>query len=281
MEERISIVIPVYKSKELFLKLFENNYQFIKKHEIIIVDDFSLENIREALEEKYKGIKIFENAKNLGFSKTVNFGVNQATNDFVMLLNSDVKLLDDSYKLAVSEMVKDENIFAESFLQIEKDGKTIVGKNEIYFNKGFFHHKKASNFDYGATGWAEGGSSIFRKKYFESLGGFDIRYSPFYWEDVDLSYRASKKGYKIIFNSNVRVIHNHESTIGKYFKNNFVKSIAYKNQFIFTWLHANLFQKLLNIFYTFYFFIIFFIKKDFAYHKGFFKALISLFKNNE
>ena len=42
------------------------------------------------------------------------------------------------------------------------------------------------------------------------LGGFDGLYDPFYWEDIDLSYRAQKSGYKVIFEPKSIVTHEHE-----------------------------------------------------------------------
>ncbi|PJE58197.1 MAG: glycosyltransferase family 2 protein, partial [Candidatus Portnoybacteria bacterium CG10_big_fil_rev_8_21_14_0_10_36_7] len=46
-----------------------------------------------------------------------------------------------------------------------------------------------------------------------SLNGFDELYSPFYWEDIDLSYRAWKTGYTVLFDPQVLVEHHHETTI--------------------------------------------------------------------
>ena len=57
------------------------------------------------------------------------------------------------------------------------------------------------------TLWVNGGSGAFRKSIWEDLGGFDELYNPFYWEDIDLSYRAKKAGYKIIYVPTAKVYH--------------------------------------------------------------------------
>ena len=63
-------------------------------------------------------------------------------------------------------------------------------------------------------------------------------YNPFYWEDIDLSYRAIKHGYSIHFDKNIRTIHEHDA--GAIRKNNTTSKIefyAYRNQFLFFWLN--------------------------------------------
>ena len=72
------------------------------------------------------------------------------------------------------------------------------------------------------------------KKYRE-IGGFDSLYSPFYWEDIDLSYRAWKQGYSVLFDPEIVVEHHHESTIKSFFSDFYVTSIAYRNQLLFIW----------------------------------------------
>lgn len=282
MKQKISVVIPVYKNKELLIKLFKNNWQYIKNLEILIIDDASGENIKDFFEREYSSVRVIVNKKNLGFASNVNKAFKYVNGDYVLLLNSDVKLLDDSFLKAYKEMENDTKIFAESFAQIEKTGE-IVGKNIVFFKKGFFHHSKASDLKYGENGWAEGGAVLIRKKHFNDLSGFLDIYSPFYWEDVDLSFRAKKIGLKVIFNPNIKVEHCHESTIGKYFDKDFINTIAFRNQFIFTWKNSNIFQLFEHFIYLLYSFFIFLIKGNINFHNGLFLAAfrIIFFKKNE
>lgn len=229
----ISVVIPAYKNTELFLKMLRHNIQFLEDCEIIIVNDDPSSSLQDLL-PKFKNIKLFENTTNLGFGGTVNKGIEKATKDYILLLNTDVKLLNDSFKKALKTLEEKPDIFVVSFCQQERDGKQ-VGKNRIYWEKGFFQHSKTKKFESGINGWAEGGSCLIDRKKFRELQGFDSLYSPFYWEDIDLSYRAWKAGYTVLFDHSIQVEHHHESTIGKYFKNDFVECISYRNQFIFIW----------------------------------------------
>ncbi|MBU1200640.1 hypothetical protein KJ953_03895 [Patescibacteria group bacterium] len=52
---------------------------------------------------------------------------------------------------------------------------------------------------------ANGGSSIYRRKIWNKIGGIDMMFEPYWWDDVDYSYRAKKAGYKIIEDGTVGV----------------------------------------------------------------------------
>ncbi|HLL60505.1 MAG TPA: glycosyltransferase [Candidatus Nitrosocosmicus sp.] len=267
----ISTVIPVYKNTEQFLKLLKNNYPYIQDTEIIIVDDASGENLKDILNKQFPKIIVLENKTNQGFACSVNNGVSHASGDIILLLNSDVKLLDDSYKAVVNNF-ENQQLFAISFLQIEKDN-SYIGKNKTYFKRGLFFHKKAENLNKGINGWAEGGSCLLRKNYFTELKGFDDLYKPFYWEDIDLSYRAYKKGWVILFSPDVKVEHHHESTIGKYNSSEKIKIISYKNQILFMWKNLDGSKLFLHLLWLPYNIIFFLMKGEINFLKGLYMAI--------
>ncbi len=229
----ISVIIPTYKNRSVFLANLHHNLQYIADCEIIVVNDNPQSSLASEL-KKIPKIKLIENKTNIGFAKSVNTGLAKACGEFILLLNDDVLLLDDSYRNALVHFKKDRSLFAVGFAQKEKSG-TIVGKNRLFWKNGLIFHEKAKKMDAGYTAWAEGGSSIFYKTILEELGGFGEIYSPFYWEDIDLSYRAWKRGYHIIFDPTIVVSHQHESTIGKYFTKVQIEKIAFRNQFYFIW----------------------------------------------
>jgi GT2 family glycosyltransferase len=181
------------------------------------------------------------NSENFGFSRSVNIAASKAKGEYLLLLNSDVKLLDDSWKRVIPEFVHDGNLFAVGFAQKEKDGD-IVGRNELYFRGGLFHHRGLSSQvtlgtrDSGLlpTAWAEGGSTLLRKSMWDELRGFDEAYSPFYWEDVDLSYRAKLRGWNVCFSPDIIVEHHHESSTVAQFGKPKIMEIAFRNQLYFT-----------------------------------------------
>ena len=265
----ISVILPVYKNYEVFLKYLEINKKYFSGCEVIVMNDYPGENISLKVKKIMPSAIVINNKKNLGFAGNVNSGVERSTRNFILLINSDVILKDQSFLNCLEYFKKDRKLFAVGFAQIEKDG-TIVGSNRGYFNNGLINHshKQISNFKHPISNfWAEGGSSLFNKKIFLELGMLDNLFNPFYWEDVDLSYRAWKSGYQILYDQNILVEHHHKSTIKKYFDKKRILKIAFRNQIIFQWKNltdGDLIQKhILNI-------------PRFIFIPGFFAALIIL-----
>jgi len=232
----VSIIIPVYKNYEMFYRYLEINKKYFEGCEVIVMNDYPQENITKRIKKIYPEAVVINNKKNLGFANNVNKGVLKAKNNYVFLMNSDVILKDNSFLNSLDYFKKDQKLFAVGFAQIEKDGK-IVGANRSYFKNGLVNHSHLSSNIYQLTSnfWAEGGSAIFKRKLFVDLGLLDGLFNPFYWEDIDLSYRAWKTGYKILYDSNIKVEHRHESTIGKYFDKSKILKTAFRNQLIFHW----------------------------------------------
>lgn len=271
----ISVIIPVYKNKHQFLTNLEHNLKFLTDEEIIIINDNPLESLKQDL-ANISNIILIENKTNLGFGQSVNIGIEKANNNFVMLLNSDVVLTDQSYKLALGQFKNNQSLFAVSFAQKERDN-SIVGKNSIYWKEGFLYHKKANNLSFGYNAWAEGGSCLLDKNKFMRLGGFDSIYKPFYWEDIDLCYRAWKTGYQIFFDPKILVYHEHESTIGKYFPKKFIEQISSRNQLMFIWKNIKdrslIRDHIINLFITT---LTSFLKGNFNFIGSLIKALMKI-----
>lgn len=246
----ISVVIPHYKGKEKLYVNLKHNIPFLQGCEIIVVNDYPEVPLTSEMAELFPEVKVIENEKNLGFAGAVTIGISSVKNTFVFLLNNDVLLNDNSFQNAVSHFEKDKKLFAVSFRQTEKNG-SFVGRNSIFWKNGFFQHSKADATKNGINGWAEGGSMLFDKNKYDTINGFDTLYSPFYWEDIDLSYRAWKSGYVILFDSTITVQHHHESTIATHFHASRIKTIAYRNQFITIWKNISdnglIFEHLLHL----------------------------------
>lgn len=268
----ISIVIPTFKNKEQLIQNLNHNMKFFNDCQVIIVNDNPQESLVEALRQ-FKNLILIENKNNLGFGGSITVGMKRTKYSYVMLLNDDVVLDNANFKKTLGYFKKDFSLFAVSFAQKEKDGKTI-GKNFLYWKFGLVHHSKAKNLNFGYNAWAEGGACIVDKGKFLEIGGFDSIYTPFYWEDIDLSYRAWKSGFKIVFDPNILVQHHHESTIGKYFSKKFVKTIAYRNQFIFIWKNiTDPFLWFQHVAFLPYNLVYYLIKGELEFVKGFIMAL--------
>jgi GT2 family glycosyltransferase len=282
----ISVVIPNYNGKNLLEKNLPKILDILSdykegKAEVIIVDDYSTDeslNFISKIQQKSLDVKLISNTKNLGFSSTVNKGVAQATGDIVILLNTDVSPEDD-FLAPLLLHFKDPIVFAVGCLDksVEKDKTVLRGRGLGSWQRGFLVHHRGE-VDKTNTLWVSGGSSAFRKSTWDKLGGLNEIYNPFYYEDIDLSYRALKSGYTIFFEPKSIVIHEHElGAIKTKYSKEKVKRIAYRNQFIFVWENATDYPlRLAHLLWLPYHLVKAITRADIQFFLGFFDALIFL-----
>lgn len=274
----LSVVIPNYNGQDLLKKNLPKVIEAVGDTQIIVVDDASSDNSLSILDSFGSKLKVIRNVKNLGFSSTVNFGVKESKGDIVIILNTDV-IPEKGFLAPLLSHFKDDKVFAVGCMDksIEDDKIVLRGRGMGGWKRGFFVHSRGE-VDKTNTLWVGGGSGAFKKSIWDKLGGFSVLYNPFYWEDIDLSYRALKSGYKIIFEPKSVVIHEHDKgAIKSTFSNFQVKTIAYRNQFIFIWKNTTDLDLLLpHLFWLPYHFIKAFIGRDIAFFKGFLSAFALL-----
>lgn len=232
----VSVVIPSYNGKSLLEKNLNKVIIACPRAEIIIVDDASCDNTVEFIQENFPLVKILKNYQNLRFAQTVNRGVKESNGNIIILLNNDVSPKSNFLEPLLRNF-QDQKIFSVGCKEIQiTDGKEYEsGRNIGYFKKGLVMHQKAKTQNNRQTFWNSGGSMAFRKSIFYELGGFDHLYYPAYWEDIDLSYRAQKRGYKVVFEPQSIVYHNHETTHKKVLGQDEIEITAFKNQILFVW----------------------------------------------
>lgn len=268
----VSIVIPSYKG----VHLYEKNLQAVLDcmrdgDELIVVDDASgpedntiawfLEKFATKKQEKspiketdfYVGeyieskkklrIVLLVNQKNQRFGASSNRGFALAQNELVFLINNDVAPYKDCLQYLIPHF-DNEKVFAVGCLEHETHLNEVGGRNKLWFERGMFLHSRYKDLSSGETAWASGGSAMFRKSIFEKIGGFDKLYYPAYWEDIDLSFQARKKGYLVLFEPKAQVDHNHETTNRSVFGEQKINEMSWKNARKFTWKNGGIWQKI-------------------------------------
>lgn len=249
---KISVVIPSYNGQELLshnLPKVISALEYAREKEkidpeIIVVNDGSSDETIPFMEEYIKShkeipITLKDNGRNLGFSPTVNNGVKEAKGEIVILLNTDVTP-DRDFILPLLPYFNDDKTFAVGCMDKSVEGDKIVmrGRGVGRWKEGYLKHR-LGELEKNTTLWVSGGSGAFRKSLWDKLGGLCELYTPYYWEDIDLSYRALKAGYSLYFEKNSTVIHKHEEgVIKKTQSNKKVLTIVNRNQNIFTLLNA-------------------------------------------
>lgn len=246
---KLSIIIPNYNGEELLKNNLPKVLSSVKDYtddiEIILTDDASTDNSVSVIKDFISSLnnqhivgKLVKNTdpKQRGFSKNVNRGVKVATGEILLLLNSDV-VPHKSFLTPLLKHFTDEKVFAVGCMDESiEDGKTVLrGRGIGRWERGFLLHG-AGSLDKTNTLWVSGGSGAFQKSIWDTLGGLNELYNPFYWEDIDLSYRAQKAGYKVLFEKESVVIHEHsKGAIKTQYKPYHVQKTVYRNQFTFVW----------------------------------------------
>lgn len=241
----VSVIIPNFNGE----KLLEANLSYVlearsreenKIVEIVVVDDASTDGSVSVLRNRFPEVKVIRHKVNRGFSSSVNTGVRSSKGTILALLNTDI-IPDPDFLVSVLPHFEDDDVFGVS---LHERG---FGYAKGVFKDGFIVHSPGGEEETPhSTFWISGGSGVVRRDYWNLLGGLDEKLlSPFYWEDLDLSYRAIKRGFILVWEPNARVVHEHEATIAQ-FPRKERELIQERNQLLFIWKNltsSNLFRK--------------------------------------
>lgn len=234
----VTIVIPNWNGRRLLEKHLPSvfgakGYKKNNIKEIIVVDDFSKDGSQMFLQglHEQKRIKLIKHTENRGFSASVNTGVRMARSSLVCLLNTDVDV-SENFLESTLKLFEDKKLFGVSLNEQE------FGPSKGKFENGYIAHEGLPpQNEVSSTFWISGGSGVFKRSIWKELKGMDEQiFTPFYWEDVDLSYRALKRGYKLLWDPTALVDHQHESVINiNNFKKRQLMLIKERNILLFNW----------------------------------------------
>jgi GT2 family glycosyltransferase len=208
--------------------------------EIIVVDNNSSDDSCQMMKTRFPDVKLIENTENSGFPKGNNIAVAQAKGDYICILNPDTVVAEDTFEkiIAFAEKQKQCGIVGcklidgtGNFLPESKRGiptpfvaiTKIFGLYKLFPKATFFNRYYAQYLSENQTGKVDilvGAFMIMKRDLYLEIGGFDedcFMYS----DDIDLSYRISKKGKDNYYFHETTVIHyKGESTVkdGLYMK---------------------------------------------------------------
>ncbi|MFC1653751.1 glycosyltransferase family 2 protein [Patescibacteria group bacterium] len=271
----VSIVIPNYNGEKLMPKHLPNVIKHSDGAEIIVVDDASPDGSVRMLKKDFPSIKVVALKKNVRFAAACNAGFNKAKGKIVVLLNSDVSPR-KGYLKPLLKHFKDESVFSVGSKEIEEvngeqvDSGRALGK----FKRGLVIHWRPDNQEKTNTLWTTGGSMAVSKKIWQKMGGMDTLFRPAYWEDIEICYRAQKRGYKILFEPKSVVEHHHETTNVAALGKPVMNVAAFKNQQLFIWKSITDIDLLIQyVIWLPYHLVITSIRTKGLFLDGFFKAL--------
>ncbi len=244
----ISVIIVNYNVKELLENCINSILSASQNLsvEIIVVDNNSFDGSVEYLCSKfssYSNIKIIPSKINLGFAKANNLGVKESTGEYVLILNPDTVLQEDTLDKSLAFYKKREKTGALTCKLILPNGKLdlacrrsfptpsvavyrILGLSKIFPKSKIFGKYNLTYLDENETYEVDaivGAFMLIRADIYKQVKGFDEDYF-MYGEDIDLCYRIKKAGYKIFYYPETSIIHYKGESTKK-------SSITYVNNF--------------------------------------------------
>jgi len=213
----ISVVIANYNRKDLLKRCLDSvRGQSFKDIDLIVVDNGSADNSAKMVRSFYPEARLICNSENLFFCKAQNQGIEVAKGDFILSLNSDCVLDRDYLKKALETIKWDAEIGMVSGKILRADKKTIdstglfLGRNRKAIERGYGKRDNAQREKPGYVFGVSGACVFFRKDMLEDIkdrhGYFDERFG-MYYEDLDLCWRAQKKGWKAYYNPKALAYH--------------------------------------------------------------------------
>lgn len=247
-----SVVIPNWNGRDLLEKYLPSVIRAMAGHprnEIVVVDNGSTDGSAVFLRERFPEVKLVALNENLGFGGGSNAGFRAASNDIVVLLNSDMRV-DPEFLQPLLSGFTDEKVFAVSCQIFFSDPKKLreeTGLTQASWSGGQLrvrHRDDQSIEDLYPCFYGGGGSCAFDRRKFLELGGFDHLLRPFYLEDTDLGMMAWKRGWKVLYQPRSIVFHEHRGTIGKSFSPEYIQGVLKKNFALFVWKNIHEWRKL-------------------------------------
>ena len=225
---KLSIVIVNYNVKHFLLQCLQSVQKAIAgiETEVFVVDNASSDNSVEMLKEKFPWVNLIANTKNTGFSCANNQAIKLAKGEFVLLLNPDTLVEEDTFQKCIDFMEQTQDAGALGVKMINGSGEflpeskralpipsvafyKIFGLSKLFPRSkkfGSYHLTYLDNNKVQSVEVLSGAFFFIRKKVLDEIGLLDETFF-MYGEDIDLSYRIIKAGYKNYYLPDARILH--------------------------------------------------------------------------
>ena len=194
--------------------------------EIIVVDNHSTDESLAYLAPKFPQVKFIKNNTNSGFAKACNRGLQKANGEYILFLNPDTLVAEDSFLKCIRFFQSHPGCGAVGVKMIDGSGSFLKESKRAFPSPltslfklfGFSHiFPKSKVFSRYHLGHLEkerdhevdvlaGAFMMVKREVLEKVGSFDEAFF-MYGEDVDLSYRIQKAGYKNYYLADTTIIH--------------------------------------------------------------------------
>jgi N-acetylglucosaminyl-diphospho-decaprenol L-rhamnosyltransferase len=201
----VSIIIVSYNTADLIadcLKSVQNSSGVEK--EILVVDNASSDNSVELIAARFPAVKLIVNKGNRGFGAANNQALSESNGRYVIFLNPDTTIAQDTLQKAVAYMDKNQHIGLAGAKILNPNGSLQPSVSYKYPGEKFATDEL--NLLPGEIVCVLGAFMIARKSLLIDLHGFDEDFF-LYGEDQDLCWRIRERGYSIGYIEDAEILH--------------------------------------------------------------------------
>ncbi|MFH1121501.1 MAG: glycosyltransferase [Bacteroidota bacterium] len=225
---KLSVVIVNYNVKYFLEQCLHSVDAAIEgiEAEVYVVDNNSVDGSAEMVAEKFPLVKLIVNADNSGFSKANNQAILMSSGEYVLLLNPDTVVEQDTFTKSVAFMDANPDAGGLGIKMVDGKGRflpeskrglptpavafyKIFGLSALFPKSKLFGQYHLGYLDKDKTNVVDvlaGAYMMLRRKTLDKTGLLDETFF-MYGEDIDLSYRITKAGYKNYYFPEARIIH--------------------------------------------------------------------------
>ena len=201
---------------------FRNGFSL---NRVAVVDNASTDGSADCLDNIDLPLVVIRNAQNRGFAAACNQGVKGSSADYLLFLNPDTRIFEDSLikPLIFMEQPENHKIGIAGIQLVDETGRISrtcarFPTSAMFFAKMFgldrlfpryFPSHFMRNWNHGETSEVDqvmGAFFLIRRQLFKTMGGFDERFFV-YFEEVDLSYRVHNISWKTVYFAGARAYH--------------------------------------------------------------------------
>jgi len=210
----ISIVIPTYNGEKTIGKTIESllSQKYDGELDIIVVNDHSTDDTLKVVGQY--PVEIINNDTNLGFARSVNKGVKASKNGIVCVIHEDILLAENEWFKKLVPYLKEGIALVSSPVILPRE----IYEGFGFWEKALFSWDLKENYENSVEictdGYSDFKNVIFKKDTFLQFGGLDEETYRAACEDVDLSIKLFKAGYKMV-SVPTPVYHLHSSRAAK------------------------------------------------------------------
>jgi len=218
----LSIIIVNYNTGKFISQCLRSIEKHTKDldYEIIVVDNASSDESVEFLrKQKNRRLKIFFNSRNLGFAKAVNYGIRKSSGKYILLLNPDTKIIDNSLKRMVdfAKESPDAGVVGARLLNPDHSIQPSIFHFPTVWNalrqywlckEGLFSKYSLSGTEPVSVDAVVGAAFLITPQALQKAGYLDEHYF-MYFEDLDYCRRVKKEGLKVFYLGSAKIVHFH------------------------------------------------------------------------